>query len=82
MKHVWVLNDFILASRHGPDGVGPEEGHKKDQRDGTLLLWGQAERVGVVQPGQEEALGWPCSSLPVAEGDLQESWRGTFCKGM
>jgi len=24
--------------RHGPVGVGPEEGHKNDQRDGTPLL--------------------------------------------
>ena len=24
--------------RHGPVGVGPEEGHKNDQRDGTHLL--------------------------------------------
>ena len=24
--------------RHGPVGVGPEEGHKNDQRDGVPLL--------------------------------------------
>ncbi|KAK4826539.1 hypothetical protein QYF61_010059 [Mycteria americana] len=40
------------------------------------------ERVGVVQPGEEKALGTPCCSLPVPEGGLQESWRGTFYKGM
>ena len=27
-----------LQDRHGPAGVGPEEGHKNDQRDGTPLL--------------------------------------------
>ncbi|KAK4831240.1 hypothetical protein QYF61_016472, partial [Mycteria americana] len=39
-------------------------------------------RVGVVQPGEEKALGRPYSSLPVSEGGLQEIWRGTFYKGM
>jgi len=36
--------------RHGPVGPGAEEGHKYDQRAGTLLLRGKAETVGVVQP--------------------------------
>jgi len=35
--------------RHGPVRAGPEEGHKSDQRDGTPLLGGKTERVGVVQ---------------------------------
>ena len=39
-------------------------------------------RVGAVQPGEEKAPGRLSSSLPVPEGDLQESWRGTFYKGM
>jgi len=39
-------------------------------------------RVGVVQPGQEKAAGRPCCGLPVPEGGLQESWRGTFYKGL
>ena len=33
-----VLNPALEASvreTHGPVGVGPEEGHKNDQRDGT-----------------------------------------------
>jgi len=32
--------------------------------------WGQAERVGAVQPGEEKALGIPYSSLLVLKGDL------------
>jgi len=39
-------------------------------------------RVGAVQPGEEKALGRPYSSFPVPEGVLQESWRGTFYKGV
>ena len=49
---------------HGPIGAGPEEGHKNDQRDGTPLLWGKADRVGAVQLGGEKASGRPYSSLP------------------
>ena len=30
----------------------------------------------------EKALGTSYSSLPVPEGGLQESWRGTFYSGM
>jgi len=39
-------------------------------------------RVGAGQSGEEEAPGRPYSSLAVPEGGLQESWRGTFYKGM
>ena len=56
--------------RHGPAGVGPEDGHKNDQRDGTPILRGKAERVGAVQPGEEKALERPCSSILVSEGGL------------
>ncbi|GAB0193227.1 mitochondrial enolase superfamily member 1 [Grus japonensis] len=34
-------------------------GHGDDQRAGVPLLWRQAERVGVVQPGEEKAPGRP-----------------------
>jgi len=68
--------------RHGPVRVGPEEGHKNNQNDGAPLLKGKAERVGVVQPGEEKAPGRHCSTLPVPEDGLQESWRRTFDKGM
>jgi len=40
--------------RHGPVGVGPEEGHKNDPRGGTPLLQGKAERAGVVQFAEEK----------------------------
>jgi len=34
------------------------------------------------KPGEKKAPGIPYSSLPVPEGDQQESWRGTFYKDM
>ncbi|PKU34168.1 hypothetical protein llap_15528 [Limosa lapponica baueri] len=37
-------------------------------------------RAGVVQPGEEKAPGRPHSSLPISEGSLQESRRGTLCQ--
>ncbi|PKU45233.1 hypothetical protein llap_4460 [Limosa lapponica baueri] len=60
---------------HGPVGTGPAEGHEDDQRDGAPFLGRQAERVGVVQPGEEKAPGRPYSGLPVPEGGLQEVGR-------
>ena len=51
-------------------GVGPEEGHKNHQRAGASLLRGQAERVGVVQPGEEKAAGRPYCGLSVPKGGL------------
>jgi len=54
--------------RHGPAGVSPEEGHNNDQRDGTPLLWGKAERTGAVYLGEEKAPGRPYGSFPVPKG--------------
>ena len=60
------------------------KGRENDLRAGTPLLWRKAERVGAVQPAEEKAAVRPYSSLPVPvpEGGLQESWRGTFYKGL
>jgi len=49
----------------------PVKGHKNDPRDGTPLPWGQAERAGAVQSGEEKAAGWPDNSLSVSEGELR-----------
>ena len=49
---------------------GDRGGHKSDQRAGAPLLWGNAERDGVVQPGEENAPGRPYCSLSVLTGGL------------
>ena len=41
---------------HGAVGEGPEEGHEDDHSAGTTSLWGQAERAGAFQPGEDKAL--------------------------
>ncbi|KAK4832429.1 hypothetical protein QYF61_023108 [Mycteria americana] len=38
-----------VQERHGPVGVGPEEGHKDDQGAGAPPLRGEAERVGYLK---------------------------------
>ena len=44
----------------------------------TLLLRGQAEGVGAVQPGEDKAPGWLYSSLPVPEGAYRKDGEGLF----
>ncbi|XP_053934696.1 uncharacterized protein LOC104067255 isoform X3 [Cuculus canorus] len=51
-------------------------GYKDDGRAGAPPIQGQAERVGVVQPGEEKALGRPYSDLPVPEGATGKLERG------
>ena len=46
-----------IQERQGAVGEGPEEGHKGDQRAGTPLLQRQTEGAGLVQPGEEKAVG-------------------------
>ena len=54
--------------------------HKNDQRAGTPLLWGKAERVGAVQPGQERASGRPYCNLPVPEGAYRKAGEELFTR--
>jgi len=79
-----VLHPAVEPSaqaRHGPVGVGPEEGHKNDQGARTPLLRIKTERVGVFQPGEEKAVGRPYFSLSVLRGDLDgdELFSSTYC---
>ncbi|KAJ7404530.1 hypothetical protein WISP_145135 [Willisornis vidua] len=43
--------------RLGPLAAGPKESHDDNQKAGISLLWTKADRVVVVQPGEEKALG-------------------------
>jgi len=62
----------------GMSGVGPEEGYKNDQSDGTPLLRGQDARVRAVQPGEGKAPGRPYCGLSVSRGSLYERWGQAF----
>lgn len=45
-------------------------GHENSQRAGIPLPWGQAEKVWIVQPGEERAVRTPYCSLPLLEESL------------
>ena len=65
------------AIQEGYEAVGviPEGGRKDDQRAGAPPLQVQAETAESFQPREEKPLGGPYSGL-------QESWSGSFYKGM
>ena len=46
-----------VQERQGAAGEGPEEGHKDTQRAGAPSLGRQAEGAGLIQPGEEKAVG-------------------------
>lgn len=45
--------------RYRAAGVNPEEDYKGYYRNGAPLLLGEAERIDILQPGGEQALGRP-----------------------
>jgi len=64
--------------RYGPVWPGPEEDHENNQRDGAPLLWKKAERAGVVQPGEEKALGRPYHGLSIYLGGFKNDGEKLF----
>jgi len=73
--HLDALHPALEPSaqeRHGPVRVCPERGLENDSRAGISQLRSKAGRVGVVQPGEEKALGKPSCSLPVLQRGLEE----------
>lgn len=61
MRRTW--KSWSKSSRH----------HKVDKGTGALLLQGQAEKVGVVHPGEEKVVWRPHDNLPVSEGACREA---------
>ena len=60
----------LWSPQHREDMDLLEQGHKNYLRAGAALLWGQAETVRVVQPGEEQAARTPYCSLSVLECGL------------
>lgn len=66
------IGSLYLSTRHGPFQVSPEEEHKNDQRDGTPLLWEQAERIGSVWPEDQKTLETPHYGLTIIKEEVKE----------
>lgn len=47
-KESTLSRRILVQKRYGLVRVGSEKGHKNDHRDGVPLLWGKAERGGIV----------------------------------
>lgn len=58
------------TERHGPVWAGLEEDHDNGRRTGMTVLWRKAERVRVVQPGEEHIPGKPYCALSIYKGGL------------
>lgn len=72
--------------KSGPVGVSPEDFHKNGQRPEIPLLGRNAERVGIVQPRVEKALGRPCCSISIIKGGsvrkIEAFYQGQFGRAM
>ena len=76
-----VCSSGALSIRgHGAVGAGPEEGHKDGLRAGAPFLWGKAERVGAVQPGEDKAAGRPYGRISVPEWAYRKDGENIFSK--
>ena len=53
-----------VQERQRAAGEGPEEGHEDDQWAGAPPLQRQAEEAGLIQPGEEKAVGGVTSLQP------------------
>ena len=49
------MTDSIVQERQRAVGEGPEEGHENDQGAGAPPLLRQADRAGLIQPGEAKA---------------------------
>jgi len=65
--------------RHGPVGVGPDEGHRNDQRN-TSAVKERVRELGMFSL-RRGAPGRPYCSLSILQEDLQERWRKTVATG-
>ena len=60
VRHIWSAGSrtgHAVQERQGHTGVSPVKDHKDDKGMGTSDLQRQAERAGIVQPGEEKAQG-------------------------
>jgi len=77
----WESCIQVWSPQHRTDMDLLEQSQRRPQKRSecwNTSAGGKAERVGVVQPGEEKAAGRPCCGLTVLKGDLEERWGQTF----
>ena len=74
--HLWSL----AAGQTWSYWSGAGGGHKSDDRAGAPLLWGKAERVGAVQPGEEKAAGDLIAAFQYFKGPYKKDGDRLFIK--
>lgn len=62
-----VLRSPVLK-RNRHTGGSPTKGHEDDEVTGASLMWGEAERAGTIQPGEEKAQWECCQFVEIPEG--------------
>ena len=70
----------VPSTRQGHDRADPEESHENEQRPGTPLLRRKAERLRVVQPGQDKTLGRPPCGISIHKGAYKKDRERLFTK--
>ena len=64
---------FPVQERHGHTGLSPAQDHKDDEGTGASLTQREAERAGIVQPGEEKAQGISYQCVQIPHGGVKET---------
>jgi len=66
--------------RHGPVGVGPEEGHKNDLKVGAPQLWGKLRELGLFILDTRRLWGHFIAAFRYLKGAYKKAGEGLFTR--
>ena len=69
----WIKSSPEEKGRRRHVGLCSEKGHRNDQRAGTPLLWGKAERVGLFSPKKRRLWGQLTAAFQYLKGETYKS---------